>query len=335
MVKFVGWPPSSIKQNLSVFDLLKKALTVLLFSFLLVIAGDTHSRAISASNNQNPPQFYPGEFSTSNPSYVDNSQHGNLFSLAARYGLATCWGSNGPTPIHVCLTDEMGIGYNSFYGFNASLNLVNRDDYGAIISADVNRLQFHGNGTGTETNLYRHFLLTIGDRLSGDNTTVIGSVTSDFHLGSGLTHLFKLFPRVQYVDYVQDMSLTNHTQHWADASTTSYSLVGIGGVIEFDHLPTWASPTANGIMGASFQDLSASATIGMGSRGSSYWSWNVWLKFLNYHNSDLKFTSLDIQISAEAGVSMWQILEPPPTEFNMDVGRVDSLMFSLQASAAF
>ena len=209
-------PLSSIKQKMNVFDLLYKVLSVVLF-FLLVTEAVTLSNAIAASDFENLPKPYAEGLGVSNPSYIDNSQHGNLLSLAARYRISDVLGHNGPTPIHVCLTDEMGIGYNSFYGFNASLNLVNRDDYGAIISADVNRLQFHGNGTGTETNRYRHFLLTIGDQLSGDNTTVIGSVNSDFHFGPGLTHLFKLFPRVQYVDYVQDMSLTNHTAHWADA----------------------------------------------------------------------------------------------------------------------
>ena len=72
----------------------------------------------------------------SRPIPVDNSQSGNLLSLAARWGMATCWGSNGPSPVHVCLTDEMGLGFNSFYGFNASLNFVDRNDYGAVIAAE-------------------------------------------------------------------------------------------------------------------------------------------------------------------------------------------------------
>ena len=122
-------------QEVGFFDAVEKILTIVLLSFLFVAAADTLSNAQTVSNDPNPFQSYTQAFATSSPSYVDNSQSGNLLSLAARWGMATCWGSNGPSPVHVCLTDEMGIGFNSFFGFNASLNFVDRNDYGAVIAA--------------------------------------------------------------------------------------------------------------------------------------------------------------------------------------------------------
>ena len=326
-------------QEVGFFDALEKILTIVLLSFLFVAVADTLSNAQTASKDPtNPFQPYTQASATSSLSYVDNSQSGNFLSLAARWGMATCWGSNGPSPVHVCLTDEMGIGFNSFYGFNASLNFIDRNDYGAVIAADINRLQFHGNGTVTDTELARRYTLVIGDSLSGDNTTTIVSLNSDFHLGSILeTHTLKFFPRVQFVDYIQDMSLTNHTQHWADSGASRYTLLGVGGVVELDHLPFWTGPAPDTFGSVLSPGLRLSGTIGTGGHGVSYWSWNIALKFLKFGNSALRFANRDTQIWVEAGISMWQILEPPARHEThwRDMGRVDTMMFYLQGSAVF
>ena len=316
---------------------LQKVLTVVVFPFLIVTAADTLSNAQTASSNQNPLQSYTQGFAASNPSCTYDSQQGNFLSLAARWGMATCWGSNGPSPVHVCLTDEMGLGFNSFYGFNGSLNFVDRNDYGAVIAADVNRLQFHGNGTVTDTELARQYALVVSDSLSGDNTTTIVSVNSDFHLGHDFTHVLKFFPRVQFVDYIQDMSLTNHTRDWADSGASRYTLLGVGGVVEVDQLPFWAGSAPDTFGSVLSPGLRLSGTIGTGGHGVSYWSWNIALKFLKFGTSALRFANRDTQIRAEAGISMWQILEPPAKHEThwRDMGRVDMMMFYLQASAVF
>ncbi len=299
------------KKKIGFFRALQKVSTVVALPFLIVTAADTLSNAQTASSNQNPVQSYTQEFGPSRPSPVDNLKIGNVLSLAARWGLANCWGSNGPTPVHVCLTDEMGLGFNSFYGFNASLNFVDRNDYGAVIAADVNPLQFHGNGTVIDTSLSRRYPLFIGDSLSGDNTTTIVSVNSDFHFGYDLIPVFKFFPRVQFVDYIQDMSLTNHTRAWADSGASRYTVLGVGGVVELDQLPFWAGSAPDSFGSALSPGLKLSATIDTSGRGASYWSWDVAVNFLKYGTGALRFAHRDTQIRAEAGVSMWQILEPP------------------------
>ena len=323
-------------EKFGVLEVFKKIITIVVLSFLLVTATDTLSNAKTASYDQNPLQSCTQGLAASNPSCVYNSQQGNLLSVAARWGMATCWGSNGPSPVHVCLTDEMGIGFNSFYGFNASLNFVDRDDYGAVIAADINRFQFHGNGTVTDTELARRYALVIGDSLSGDNTTTIVSVNSDFHLGSVLAlHTLKFFPRVQFVDYIQDMSLTNHTRHWADSGASRYTLLGVGGGVELDQLPFWAGPAPDTFGSVLSPGLRLSGTIGTGGHGVSYWSWNIALKFLKFGTPTLRFADHAAQIRAEAGISMWQILEPPAKHEShwRDMGRVDTMMFFLQISA--
>ncbi|MHB8203983.1 MAG: hypothetical protein ACYDHG_09815 [Desulfomonilaceae bacterium] len=322
-------------QEVGLFNVLEKVLTIVLLSFLFVTAADTLSHAQTVSNNPTPLQSYTQGFTASNPSCVYNSQQGNLLSVGARWGMANCWGSNGPPPIHVCLTSEMGLGFNSFYGFDASLNFVDRNDYGAIASLDVNQFYFRGsNGKVEETRSYGPFDLVKGDSLSGDNTTTIISVNSDFHLGAGLAaHVLKFRPRLQFVDYIQDMTLRNHTQRWYDSGASRYTLWGVGGVMEFNLLPFWSELGGNGIMNSLAQDIRFSATIGTGGTGVRYWSWNAEFNFLKYNTAGLAFADHGTQITAEAGMSMWQILERSP--FPEDLGRIDTIMFYLQASAVF
>jgi hypothetical protein len=314
---------------------LQKVLTVVVFPFLIVTSADTLSHAQTVSNNPNPLQSYTQGFAASNPSCAYNSQQGNLISVAARVGIANCWGSNGPPPIHVCLTDEMGIGFSSFYGFMASLNFVDRNDYGATIELDVNRFQFHGNGNVTDTVISAQYSLVIGDSLSGDITTTIAALNSDFHLGSSFTHFVTFYPRLQFVDYAQDMSLTNHTRGWSDYGAERFQLLGLGGVLEINKLPFLANQSSNGFLGALSHDLRLSGTIGTGGRGVTYWSWKAALGFVKYRSGALKFGQRYSEIEAQAGASMWQILQPPTDSKWGDMGRVDTLMFFLQLSATF
>lgn len=306
---------SQIKKS-GVREALKKIAALVLLLFLLASASDTPCSAQSAAN----------------PFFVHSSQQGSLLSIAARWGMANCWGSNGPPPIHVCLTDEMGLGYSSFYGFNTSLNLVDRNDYGAIVSLDINRFNFFGsNGKVEETRSYGQYNLVKGDDLSGDNLTTIISVNTDFHLDAGLNlHVVKFRPRVQFVDYIQYMNLKNHTQHWYKSGASRYNLEGVGGVLEFSLLPFWPEWATMGIPNSITQNVTLAATIGAGG-GVSYWSCAAEFNFLKYDVVGLGFANRSAQIRAEAGASIWQILEPPVTP--QDMGRVDILMFYIQASA--
>jgi hypothetical protein len=321
-------------QEVGFFDAWEKILTIVLLSFLFVNLADSLSNAQTVSSNPNSLQSYTQGYAASNPPCTYNSRQGNLLSVAARWGMANCWGSNGPPPIHVCLTDEMGLGFNSFYGFNASLNFVDRNDYGAIASLNVDQFNFHGNGTSTVVGLYEGFNRYIGDSLSGSNSTTIVSINSDFHLGAGLTaHVLKFRPRLQFVDYIQNMTLRNHTQRWYNYGASRYTLWGVGGVVEFSLLPFWSELGGNGIMNSLAQDVRLSATIGTGGGGVRYWSWNAEFNFLKYNAAGPAFADHGTQIRAEAGMSMWQILEPSPVP--QDLGRIDTIMFYLQASAVF
>ncbi|MCL5124690.1 MAG: hypothetical protein M1511_09385, partial [Deltaproteobacteria bacterium] len=74
-----------------------------------------------------------------------------------------------------------------------------------------------------------------------------------------------------------------------------------------------------------------------GDKGVTYWTWKAALGFMKYRSGALQFGQRCSQIEAEAGASMWEILEPParPNSHWGDMGRVDTLMFFLQLSATF
>ena len=314
--------------------ILQRISAIIVISFVLIAVDMDYSQAASPES-QVPVQTFNQLLNTSTPSYVDYSPNSHLFSLGARVGVANCWGSNGPPPIHVCLTEEMGIGFSLFYGFMASLNFVDRNDYGATIELDVNRFQFHGNGAVIDTVTNGQYSLVIGDSLSGDNTTTIAAVNSDFHLGSSFTHFVTFYPRLQFVDYAQDMSLTNHTRGWSDSGAERFQLLGLGGVLGINKLPFLANQSSDGFLGALSHDLRLSGTIGTGGGGVTYWSWKAALGFMKYRSGALKLGQRYSEIEAQAGASMWQILQPPTDSHWGDMGRVDTLMFFLQLSATF
>ncbi|MGC8659818.1 MAG: hypothetical protein ACP5U1_12145 [Desulfomonilaceae bacterium] len=335
MVRFGSATPGLRRGPKGAVRRLQQVLAVVTVTLVLMLLTMTSSHAASNYKNQDSGQSVNPGLAAAIPSYADCTPNSTFLTLGARLGAATCYGSNGPAPVHVCLSDEMGIGYNTFFGFLASLNLVDRNDYGATVELDVNHFQFHGNGTVTDTVTAREYSLVIGDSLSGDNTTTIGAVNTDFHLGSSFTHFVKFYPRLQFVEYAQDMSLTNHTRGWADSGTARYQLLGGGGVLQIGQLPLLSDQFYNGFWGALAHDLRLSGAIGTGGKGVTYWNWKVALAFMKYRSAALQFAQRNSQIEAEAGASMWQILEPPVSRHWGDMGRVDTLMFYLQLSATF